>query len=461
MDEQTKDITLAVESTTSMVERWVAGRGDDAALRTALAARGRIEIELLFDLDRIASSKLGPRRDETPLVMLDALMALPSQRVQDSLTDPICTAWLRDARQVCRDGSVAELILALWGLAPVAASALLRAGATSPPLLVELPAHFSLSFPAVQVVHPLAGFLEIEVVPGALRFDRGSLVVHADGRIEASDPDVLDAQPLPVAHGYGVRVEDFEPTLRRRFPRVVDGTFNPRLWVERLDASARLLGQCDPKTLAEMRRNLRVVVPTSPGLTEHHSTGNSREAWGAVNTSLVDEPFFSDGLIHEHRHDLLNTVSMVTPVFLDDGSALVEHYYSPWRPEPRPVIGVFHAVFVFVGVCELYMRILDDPPEVVRHRVAQVLTELGIQSTRLRLGVAELEHAGGLTDFGTQLLERLAARAIAIHGDAARQGAFEDPRVRRTLAEHYRAYQEDSSREAKADVAALMVEWTE
>lgn len=54
----------------------------------------------------------------------------------------------------------------------------------------------------------------------------------------------------------------------------------------------------------------------------------------------------ADSIIHEHRHQKLYLLQSAVPIVAVD-APLVR---SPWREEPRPPSGLFHAVFVFCGL---------------------------------------------------------------------------------------------------------------
>lgn len=450
----TEDITAAIRLN---VDRWAAGRGDDPALERLLRLRTRIEMEWIFEVEAIAWERF-----ENPgaLVWLKAVADLPMSAVEAGLTDPLNTLWLRRAREASATAKDGELRRVLDGFLGPALAALSSAEATAELIIAEVPARLSIPGLAVEVVRPQSGPLRIEARDGVIILEEGAATIAPDGIIRVQDSADLAVSSLPTADGYGVRVEAHEPHLRELFPWIDDGDYQPDLWVQRLNASAALLKAHHPEMLAEMRHNLKVVVPTSPGPSARHSTGNYRDARGAVNSSMYSEPFFSDGLIHEHRHDLLNSISMVVPVFEADDQAQIERYYSPWRPEPRPIIGLLHAVFVFVEVCEFYLRLLADSPGPLEDSLEAVRMELGLQTVRLDLGVAELQDAAGLTPFGRELLEALGQRAKALRADAARHNAFADRQILEILTDHYKQYVKEWSVTAHTNIDAGIRKWT-
>ena len=61
------------------------------------------------------------------------------------------------------------------------------------------------------------------------------------------------------------------------------------------------------------------------------------------NNAFASPHDLADSLIHEHRHQKLYLLEEFSPVITSN----FPYVSSPWRKEPRPVSGLFHAAFVF------------------------------------------------------------------------------------------------------------------
>lgn len=61
------------------------------------------------------------------------------------------------------------------------------------------------------------------------------------------------------------------------------------------------------------------------------------------NNSYASPSDIADSIIHEHRHQKLYLLEESSPIITSN----FPYVSSPWRKEPRPVSGLFHAVFVF------------------------------------------------------------------------------------------------------------------
>ena len=73
----------------------------------------------------------------------------------------------------------------------------------------------------------------------------------------------------------------------------------------------------------------------------------------------------ADSLIHEHRHQRLYLFQACAPLVTAD----IPFVRSPWREEPRPPTGLFHAVYVFCGLLEWWSYV-SDTTEGVAHDAA-------------------------------------------------------------------------------------------
>lgn len=201
---------------------------------------------------------------------------------------------------------------------------------------------------------------------------------------------------LTVEHGGKTLLSGY---YNQDFPHLDEST-----WKARLKRSLNLIAYVWPEMLDEMAQFVRVIVPASFTTSEVHISGSDHQTIGTIFTSLADEPQLSDGLIHEYRHNLLHCIMKTEPLFRDncEKPAL---YFSPWRPDPRPAHGIFHAIFVFCSVSEYYLRIIrlklpEFDPEEMRFRLA-------LESTRTLIAIRELNAQSELNEAGQALLNAL------------------------------------------------------
>lgn len=111
-----------------------------------------------------------------------------------------------------------------------------------------------------------------------------------------------------------------------------------------------------------------------------------------------DKIRLAEALVHEFGHNNLNALHDVYPLFDDSSSC---EFYSPWRPDKRPLSGLFHAVFVFGEILDFLMKLgharlapqaslyLDRRVNKIRHQ--------------LRIAISEIPRSR-LTDLGNEIL---------------------------------------------------------
>ncbi len=131
---------------------------------------------------------------------------------------------------------------------------------------------------------------------------------------------------------------------------------------------------------------------------------------GAFVASVVANPYeLADTFIHELHHNRLFFVEERGPFFEDGSDALgANRHYSPWRDDPRPLHGLFHAVYVSIPVLQFWLHVhataaLDDGT--AAYAVDRILRGIA----QLELGVGELERSARFSAFGRSLFDRMKA----------------------------------------------------
>ncbi|MET9758915.1 HEXXH motif-containing putative peptide modification protein [Streptomyces sp. NPDC006372] len=161
-------------------------------------------------------------------------------------------------------------------------------------------------------------------------------------------------------------LDDVDPL---RFPGVPERplglTADELRWWEAMTREAcRLLRAHHPETYAELAAGPRTLVPlgSSGGF-----SGSSAEAFGAM---ALSRPRTGRGLAlslaHELQHSKFAAVLHLFDLFEAEGT---ERYYAPWRPDPRPLVGLFHGAYAHLGVADFWNRrraVEQDPGELAR-----------------------------------------------------------------------------------------------
>jgi hypothetical protein len=120
-----------------------------------------------------------------------------------------------------------------------------------------------------------------------------------------------------------------------------------------------LIEVADPSFAQEIQALISTIFlvnsPTGVGAT-------SPKFFGAVYVTLPPDDLISgrllllvDNLVHETSHLYLNTLLLHDPLVLNHS----EPFFSPVRKTLRPMIGIYHAMFVFSRVIRVLKKILE------------------------------------------------------------------------------------------------------
>ncbi len=168
----------------------------------------------------------------------------------------------------------------------------------------------------------------------------------------------------------------------------------PAEWCVSLRAALDLVESALPDVRREMDLGLSLVVPVGYD-EEKHLSASYREAIGTLYLTLHPDPVvMAEALVHEFSHAKLNALLELDPVLQNDWEAI---HPSPYRPDPRPMMGVLLGAHAFVAVA----RFLDaiDAPGMARRRA-----ELAAKN---RAAVATLRDAARPTPVGAGLIDEL------------------------------------------------------
>jgi HEXXH motif-containing protein len=111
----------------------------------------------------------------------------------------------------------------------------------------------------------------------------------------------------------------------------------------------------------------------------------------------------AEAIVHEFHHSELYILMVVQETLEQRANEL---FYSPWRHDPRPLYGLFHALYVFSGVANFYARAetisdLEPHKEQFRQRRLQICHQL-------RLGLAQVPD-NRLAPVGCSIIESIQA----------------------------------------------------
>jgi HEXXH motif-containing protein len=157
---------------------------------------------------------------------------------------------------------------------------------------------------------------------------------------------------------------------------------------------------------AALAEGISVIVPLTGRGDAEQDSETTPAAFGAVATTWPPDPvIMAETLVHEFQHlklcGLLDIVTLVEP---ND-----EQVYAPWRPDPRPAVGLLHGLYAHLGIARFWSvqrKAETEPDNMLR---AQVMYERWRHA--IEPAASTLRSSGCLTPPGDQFAGMLLDRA--------------------------------------------------
>jgi uncharacterized protein len=209
-------------------------------------------------------------------------------------------------------------------------------------------------------------------------------------------------------------------------------------------AAADLLRREQPEQAAAIAAGLTSVVPLARPAGGREISAASRQAFGAVGSSLPRDPArFAEILVHEFAHAKLGALLDLVELYeAREG----DFYYAPWRDDPRPLGALLQGVYAHLVVADFWRvhRELAEPGE-----REEAEAEYAYRREQVRQSAAVVAGADALTALGRRFVTGLI--------DTARSWPVPPPSAVSTaeqrLARHRGAWQhrqQDAARAASA-----------
>ncbi len=189
-----------------------------------------------------------------------------------------------------------------------------------------------------------------------------------------------------------------------------------------LEAVRRLV----PDLFAVLRRVLRVVALKPPDA-GGYDDWSEPDLPGSCCLSIARDSHpleLADHLVHELQHNRLSLIEEAGPLLVPGTDS--PRYTSPWRDKPRALYGIYHGIWVFLGVLRVWRAAARDTlhgpgsaalrglvpadPARVAARVAEIPDEL-------RRAVDVVGTNATFTPLGRALFAELAREVAALDAD--------------------------------------------
>jgi HEXXH motif-containing protein len=199
-------------------------------------------------------------------------------------------------------------------------------------------------------------------------------------------------------------------------------------WRRSLAQALRVLSARHREWLAAVGAVVTCLVPLMKSGADGISA-SSRDAPGAV---ALTEPVTGIGLavtlIHEVQHFKLNALHDMTPLFKSGDQ---NSYYSPWRKDPRPLAGLLHGTYAYLGVADFWRRerrserLRSGPADLnfarhsmqlqVGYRIAKAAQELTPDGDRMMAGIGIVIERWEISEKISENASRIAEDLVIEH----------------------------------------------
>ncbi|MFI5957425.1 aKG-HExxH-type peptide beta-hydroxylase [Cryptosporangium sp. NPDC051539] len=369
---------------------FVAARLDAALTRVARRLSGRIDGAAHAQLELAA----------------DVLAALPDAARRRVVTHPYSMYWLVKQYERCLVGDRAQIETAMFDIGRFVLLPALQHDCLPDRELLVRARGGQLRFPGFprHVLLPYGtpdGPVRVGIEDDRVTFRAAGCDIHVPveellGRAEPGGGSPVAQRP--VIPGSDIEVDGTDafvgelmtsinsrPPMPGYPPRDLAGMpFVGPAALDHLGAACDLLDRAWPEAGAELRSYTRLVVPF---VSRCYSTFAEAAFLGAVFMGECRHPFSdlmytAEHLLHEHSHLRLRLIMEQDPVYYGDPNALVT---SPWRRDPRPLIGIVQGVFVFARVARFLRRaydLLGEERFAVRHHEVTADLRGGLETLR-------------------------------------------------------------------------------
>lgn len=174
-----------------------------------------------------------------------------------------------------------------------------------------------------------------------------------------------------------------------------------QLLYARLQPAFNIIRSGDDLLYEEIAKGLDFIVPLAkPGVSNHPSFASAllkRTIFLSLDLLDTSDIYLAECIIHEFSHCQLNKVQ--DTVLLTRTDLTKRYYYSPWRTDPRHLLGLIHGIYVFRCVIHFYQRLLlipgsESDHEWIENRMILLLHQVLLAIRQVRED--EIEPAGAL-----------------------------------------------------------------
>jgi HEXXH motif-containing protein len=175
-------------------------------------------------------------------------------------------------------------------------------------------------------------------------------------------------------------------------------------WQSSLEQAWAWISESSPMLATEMLMSVRAIIPVRSSAVNVHTSASFRETPGLIALSWTpDVSIMVEALVHEYHHQKLNTLLNADPIIV--GPSTDAKYYSPWRPDARPLTGVLHGAFAFQAVLHFYKEMFEAAVPLLHE--TRIRQRMYLLKAQVQTALSTLRAVAQLSPLGESLVDAM------------------------------------------------------
>lgn len=164
-----------------------------------------------------------------------------------------------------------------------------------------------------------------------------------------------------------------------------------------IEHGLKIIATVDPEQFDEINNHIKNYILIK---SDKMRAGSTFDALGFMYIAVFppEKDVFdaADYIVHETAHHYIYALSTLDPLVLNDMNSL---YASPLRKDPRPMLGIFHAIFVIAKLIAFLKKLITQS-HLHSIDLSRIRDRLTVYEKQFTEGMKVIERAGELTDMG-------------------------------------------------------------
>ncbi|MDE1491080.1 aKG-HExxH-type peptide beta-hydroxylase [Xenorhabdus bovienii] len=183
---------------------------------------------------------------------------------------------------------------------------------------------------------------------------------------------------------------------------------------EKINDALNLLKEFDIESYRECCEFIDTIYLTGSTKGYYIRSGCNFNLWGLIFLYSNEEntlPYYIEHIVHECDHHTLNIINADDYIVKNDPE---ERFRAPFRKDARPMIGIFHALFVLCRISQSLQKFVDCYDGEYSKEFAE---RLDISMSKYNDTLNIVERHARLTPVGEKLLDDIKMAMLGVRGN--------------------------------------------